>query len=352
MKCYASLPTCAKAVWSTAFGLACCLATGLTALAAEPSVPATADPPATTGAGRILAIREKVSVHQEKVLLADLVVSADLLSSGERALAVLDAPAPGESRRLPLIDLAFALQRFPALLDLQLQGGDTVVIERAGDAAELLRTKEKVLAFLRATAPWSGWKTDVLFQAEDERKLKWPTEAASVDIRPLDNTAVLGKVPLRLAFLDSRGVRLLECNLAPVILRETKALVMATSRERGWVLRADDVQTMPLWTGGDENRTTYITDTESCVGRELSRAMAAGDLLQPKFLLNPVCVKRGDIVWIECKSGGLAVQLSANAMEGGRLGESVRVRNPVSGKEFQAKITGDRKAAVDLSPGP
>lgn len=301
-------------------------------------------------AARTLVIRERVSASHDKVTLGELVALADALAPQERSLAVLDAPAVGASRRVPLVDLAFALQRFPDLLDANLQGPEAVIIDRAAGAEDSQRVKDKVLAFLRTTSPWSAWKTDALFQAEDERKMRWQAGATELEIRPLEGTAVLGKVPLRLVFADSTGARLMECTVAPVILREARVAVLGVSRERGAVLRADDVQTMPLWLGGDDTRTRYITDVAACVGRELSRSLNAGEILQTHLLLNPQCIKRGDVVWVECRTGGLNVHLAVNAIEGGRLGEDIRVRNPVSGREFQVRTTGERKAALNLTP--
>jgi flagella basal body P-ring formation protein FlgA len=298
----------------------------------------------------VLQIRDRVIALAPKVTLAEFAANSAMLNFAEGALEVLDAPAVGGQTRLTLVELAFLLQRHPALLDLQLRGPDAILIERTLPALDVQRLKNKLADAIRQTPPWSAWKIDVLLQAEDERRLSRCDAELSIKIQPLDGNLLSGSVPIRAAFVDSQGARVSDMTLTPVILRETQVVITTGPLNRGHVLREGDLQLAPLWLG-DQSR-AVLSKTSDCVGRELSRNLSAGEIVQPAHLLNPVCARRGDVVWVRCSSGILTVSIATSALETARLGEQVKVRNPVSGKAFEARLVADRRAELDLGAAP
>ncbi|OGV66166.1 MAG: flagella basal body P-ring formation protein FlgA [Lentisphaerae bacterium RIFOXYB12_FULL_65_16] len=299
---------------------------------------------------RVLQVRDCVTARASKVTLGELVVNSTVLDPVETALEILDAPPLGGQTRLTLVELAFLLQRHPPLLDLQLRGPDAIVVDRSLPAGDAQKLKNKLVDAIRQVPPWASWKIDVLLQGEDERKLAGCDASLNLEVHPLDGGLLSGSVPLRVAFVNAQGTRVSEVMLSPVILREVQVVIVTNSLDRGHVLRNEDVQLAPLWVG-DQNR-TVLSQLGDCVGRELSRRMTAGEIVQPGYLLNPVCARRGDVVWIRCASGALSVSIATNALEVGRLGEQVQVRNPVSGKSFEARLVAERQAELDLGQAP
>jgi hypothetical protein len=57
-------------------------------------------------------------------------------------------------------------------------------------------------------------------------------------------------------------------------------------------------------------------------------------------------VSQGDRVSVEVISGGALLAFEGTAGSSGRIGESIRVRNPGNGKWFQAQVEGKGKVAV------
>ena len=63
-----------------------------------------------------------------------------------------------------------------------------------------------------------------------------------------------------------------------------------------------------------------------------------------------VAVLRGDEVMVQVEAGGAKIKISARAESQAGLGETVKLRNPKSGKVFEARVTG--KGAANLVAPP
>jgi flagella basal body P-ring formation protein FlgA len=73
-------------------------------------------------------------------------------------------------------------------------------------------------------------------------------------------------------------------------------------------------------------------------GQASSRALRSGQPLQPRWLLAPILVRRGESVVILARTGGVEVQAAGEALEAGRLRDAVRVRNVTTGKVIRAHV--------------
>ena len=76
------------------------------------------------------------------------------------------------------------------------------------------------------------------------------------------------------------------------------------------------------------------------------RTIAAGTELHPSFLKAPCDINRGDLVHVVVVSGSARLSLMAKAETAGRSGDLVSLRNPVSNRTFQARVSGAGEALV------
>lgn len=79
---------------------------------------------------------------------------------------------------------------------------------------------------------------------------------------------------------------------------------------------------------------------------DFARAVPAGRLLVWRDVLRRPLVRRGQPVDVIASDGALVVSLRAVALHDAARGESVRVRNPDSRREFTATVTADSRATV------
>lgn len=77
---------------------------------------------------------------------------------------------------------------------------------------------------------------------------------------------------------------------------------------------------------------------ENVIGQASSRALRSGQVVLPRFLSQPLLVERGDRVKIVARSGAVEVQVAGEALESGRRGSIVRVRNISTGKIIRARV--------------
>lgn len=77
---------------------------------------------------------------------------------------------------------------------------------------------------------------------------------------------------------------------------------------------------------------------EAAVGLVSNRSLRSGQAVSPRLLSQPVLVRRGDGVNILVRSGPIEVNMAGEALEPGRRGELLRVRNSSTGKVIRARV--------------
>ena len=77
-----------------------------------------------------------------------------------------------------------------------------------------------------------------------------------------------------------------------------------------------------------------------------ARAVPAGRMLTWRDVSKRALVRKGDVIEVSAVDGMLSVSMKALAMENGSAGETVRVRNLETRKEFSALVVADSRAQV------
>lgn len=95
-----------------------------------------------------------------------------------------------------------------------------------------------------------------------------------------------------------------------------------------------------------ELRQGFISQAETPVGQELRRPLAAGEAFRMGILVEPLVVSRGDHVQLSADAGAIAVVTRGTALDNGRLGEQILVRNNQSERVVKALITGPGEVKV------
>jgi len=77
----------------------------------------------------------------------------------------------------------------------------------------------------------------------------------------------------------------------------------------------------------------------------VNRIDAGEPILAKQLALRPQ-IRRGELVEVHASEGALQITLKAIALEDGKTGDFIRMRNPISRKEFQAQITHENMVRV------
>lgn len=109
------------------------------------------------------------------------------------------------------------------------------------------------------------------------------------------------------------------------------------------VLQADDVREEPCNLVPFAEKSLRAADV---AGWTSIRPLSNGSRLLPSDLLRPPDVRRGDVVLVKARHGRASLSLNVMAENSGRAGQVVTLRNPISGKRFQARVVGPGLASV------
>jgi len=192
------------------------------------------------------------------------------------------------------------------------------------------------------------------FNAEGELQLevmrpwlpvKGPAEAAS------GVTARLAEFPTALASTLLLRVRVIEASQEP---REETVLCRAQLWRDAWVVQtpADRGAAFDP-TQCDARRIDALRERDAIPASFVNssdwsylRPVPAGRLLTWRDLSRRALVRKGQVIDVSALDGSLHVSLKALAMQDGGKGETVRVRNLESRREFAALVVGENRAQV------
>ena len=124
---------------------------------------------------------------------------------------------------------------------------------------------------------------------------------------------------------------------------EVKAMATSMALARGSSLSEAQI----TWTtvAGAQTGAMLLTDPAQLQHMELARDVKAGTVLKLSDIRPAMMVRKGQQVLLKIGASS-AFQISARveAMQDGRHGEVIRLKNPESGKQFKARITGPHQA--------
>ncbi|WP_161828370.1 flagellar basal body P-ring formation chaperone FlgA [Steroidobacter agaridevorans] len=93
-----------------------------------------------------------------------------------------------------------------------------------------------------------------------------------------------------------------------------------------------------------------VADIDDVAGKTSRRAMRAGQLADRRWLNESVLVKRNSKVTIVARNAGVEVHVAAEAMQSGKRGEVISVKNSTNGAVIRARVIGpDVVEPLDIS---
>jgi flagella basal body P-ring formation protein FlgA len=341
-------------------------------------------------AGAELQLRARCQPRGAVVTLGDVaeVVAADPRQAEPLvAIELFSAPAPGQQRVVRLADLQDLLNtRQINLAEHRFSGASQVVIEGRGEAPSAPKTplspsvrkraerlvSEAIVRFLQKVASGGAIAADRQDANPDRQdacptrqdagptrqdaRPTWNVEVALSDAQartiPADGTKIAihggeppwtGSQQFEVAAEAREGTWRFTVR-ADVAARQP-VVVAAVALARGAVVRASDVQVVPASAVTDSTDATHTLD--EVVGKEATRAVAAGTVVQATVLRAPVIIHRGDVITVYSRSPGIRVRTEARAREEGGVGDLISVESLSERKKvFSARVSGIQEAEV------
>jgi flagella basal body P-ring formation protein FlgA len=153
-------------------------------------------------------------------------------------------------------------------------------------------------------------------------------------VRPASATS-----PIRTASKAARPKK--EQTPPPVVVVTVRPL------RKGEMLREADIELRPA--SGPVQAGFF--KPEEVLGKETTRALATGQVLEPDHVRAPVLVQRGEVVRVIAKAAGVRIKTNGKALNDGSQGELIEVQ-PLEGKQkYMARVVDYQQVEV-YAQGP
>lgn len=147
--------------------------------------------------------------------------------------------------------------------------------------------------------------------------------------------------------IDIGGVEYARINVGPYLSINLPVVVANGDIERGRIIGADDV-TIKTRDLTEKRLNDPLIDVEEAIGMEAKQKVSDGSPVLSRHLDEPLLVERGKDVTAIVHAYGIQVTMTGQALDNGRMGESVRVKNRDSGKIITGEVIGHRLVEVRI----
>lgn len=290
------------------------------------------------------------------VTLGDLVdLRCDSTSEAERLaqITLFPTPAPGLRRFISAREIKdMLLIRGIDLIDHQFLGARTVLVVgsepkrnpsnavRLASASPRLaekRLREALDDHLNRTGvqPWQ-----IEFDL-DQDTARWISAAQSLNVQG-DREPSTGRQCFEISMQVGNEAKtvdvIAEISLPPLVVVPVRSIPRATRISRADLeLRHVDSHVL---TAGSVQR------MEDIVGKEATRALAAGKPVAQSYVCEPILVRRGDVVTVIVRAAGIRVRTQARARDDGAQGELVAVESMENRQTYFAQVSGVREVEI------
>ena len=118
-----------------------------------------------------------------------------------------------------------------------------------------------------------------------------------------------------------------------------QVVVAATNLLAGQLLLRESLKLERM--EADKINKSYYQDSQGLEGQELMRSLRAGEPIRISDLRPATLIKRGELVVMTIGTpNSFQISVKAEAMQDGRLGDQIKLRNTESGKTLSAVVTG------------
>jgi len=316
--------------------------------------------------GAELRLRSECRCAGPLVTLGDV---AEVFATGEAeaaslpAIELFPAPTPPAQRYVRLREIEdLLLLRGVDLTEHRFSGSAQVLIRPEEPRAEpgatpprsspltvaaqrqaKQRLEEAIVAHLRAVGSADvPWLVDVEPSEEQARWLADPRASVAVAAQPGPLEADTGRRQFQVTVQTTHeSVRFaIEAGVAAA----PPVVVSVESLPRGAPVRATDVALVRL--PPEQGPPEGLHSLEEIVGKETTRAIPKGKVVAADWVRSPLLVRRGDVVTVSARSGGVCVRTTARARDDGSLGELVAVESLTDRSTYYARVVRPREVEV------
>ncbi len=164
---------------------------------------------------------------------------------------------------------------------------------------------------------------------------------------PLEGFLPHGRDPLRATTVGVRCTGAAPWTIYVPVSVEIHSQVVVAARplHRGSRILSDDLRISAR--DISRHRDAWFTQPDDVAGLEARRSIREGDIITARSVEEPLLIRRGSEVVIEAGRGnGIQITGRGEALQNGREGDRIRVRNLDSGREIEGRVTAPNRVEV------
>ena len=213
--------------------------------------------------------------------------------------------------------------------------------EKVGQLLSQAQVELTLRRYVLANSPWKADQVEV--KALAFKPL--PLRAGRIALRVVKHGKIIGPgVQTFLLAVDIAGKEETQLWVRSDIKIYDNVVVSTRSLAHKETIAAEDVRLDWREIGGAAPRP--YTRIEDVLGKQISRSTAANEVLTVAQAEPPQVVRHGSAIVLVYESAHLRVETSGEALQAGKVGETIRVKNPASGKLLQGTIVDAKTVRV------
>jgi flagella basal body P-ring formation protein FlgA len=200
-----------------------------------------------------------------------------------------------------------------------------------------------------------------LLTSDVAERLNTPIDSLQMNFRPLDEKVLNLSEPLFKFQIEPTRVRNLgnvEWDVTVISDGSNKKVTIA-AQARAWqnqAVLAKPLAFRQLIQEGDVTERRVLVDSlpdqplitkTQAVGQQASRDLKPGSVIDARMVDPVELVKSGQFVTITVAHGGVSIKTVARAMEGGSLGQTIKVKNETTKDIYDVVLTGPQTASLN-----
>lgn len=282
-----------------------------------------------------VTVKESVFVDGEHILLGDIFAG---VSEKEAKIKLAKAPALGQNAVLTAAWLNEAAKKNG--LDFKASENDKVTVER--NAKEL--TADDIAVFLREALADKNFPEDgeIVFNRKTLHYLVPKSEKNPVSFENPEYDPDTARVSGTL-IISYDGKQHAKTPVSGKAVFYVEVPSAAGFLSAGDILQEKDIvmKKIPFEQKGENH-----ADLKSLVGKQLKRAVRAGQTLETSNVRAAVVIEKGKLINLLYEQGGLSLKMQGKSLENGAVGEVVRFQNPQSKTIVEGEIIDAQTARV------
>jgi len=301
--------------------------------------------PLSAAAQVTVSFKANAVVTGPRIVLADIAIIQPPGSATEALgqLPVATAPAPGKAKELSIIPVINGLRNRPETADVDWQGSQTIVVERAGVPLSQKQMQEMIAAYLQENASILP-KAELRFSSiQTPEDMMLPSGDLSWKITP-SRPGIVGSTSFTIA-LSVDGKPAGNCTIRGRLELVAEVLTAATTLRKGDLVTGENVGLQRHNISGIDNP---LFVKEEILGKQVARTVAPGTILRADHIVLPPVIKEGEMVKISAQKGSLHLSTSGLAKNDGRVGETISVKNISSNKMIHCRVDGPGMVSVEF----